>query len=371
MDYTTPVSQETQSVIFDGLGTYFVVNLAGVVSETGLWGIYLVLFSWAVKLQLKQTKMKNKSNILILVVTWILFLSSTALWAMNVSQLTLATQGFFFRYPELGLLDRWLSLNDDIRGFGLPMEALFLVNMIVGDSVVIWRAWVLCQNNRLHKLVYIPIVMLLASFVFTVIALNCLASNGYGDQSPIPQGSKTCRWSQPIAWGISLLTNAVSTTLIAIRAWQHRQFLRRNFGGRKTRSEKILLILVESGFIYCLFWLTQLNLFFDRDRGRNFVTFLSVFLNAVGDQISGVYPTCIIILVNMQRSMSEFDSTVQMSTLPSPSNSDPSSRRRPVGVLSTIEFTPGASEVSGFETEFVGGGRSLVGKGPKGVHKEV
>jgi len=48
---------------------------------------------------------------------------------MNVSQLTIATKGFFLTYPTLGLLDRWLTLNDDIQGFGLPMEALFLINV--------------------------------------------------------------------------------------------------------------------------------------------------------------------------------------------------------------------------------------------------
>ncbi|KAG7097994.1 hypothetical protein E1B28_005302 [Marasmius oreades] len=352
MDHSTPVSAETQSFIFDPLGTYFVVNLAGVISETGLWGVYLVLFSWAMKLQLTRSKLRNRANILIIVVTLVLFLSSTALWAMNVSQFAMAMQGFFFKYPDLGLLDRWLAFNADIVGFGLPMEALFLINMLVGDSVVIWRAWVLCQNTRLQKFVYIPIVMLLASFVFSVIALNCLSSNGYGDHSSIPAGSKACRWGEPIAWGISLATNAVSTSFIAVRAWQHRQFMKLDFAARRSRSQKVLIILVESGFVYCLFWLTQLNLFFDRENERNFVNFLGVFLNAIGDQVSGVYPTCIIILVNMHCSISESDPSIQMSSLPPSSNSDGSrgaGRKPSPGVLSTIEFNPGISEVgSGF-----------------------
>ncbi|KAG7097992.1 hypothetical protein E1B28_005300 [Marasmius oreades] len=369
MDYSTPVSAETQSYIFDPLGTYFVVNLAGVVSETGLWGIYLVLFSWAMKLQLTRSKLRNRANILIIVVTLALFLSSTALWAMNVSQLTMAIRGFFFKYPDLGLLDRWLAFNDDIRGFGLPMEALFLINMLVGDSVVIWRAWVLCQNTRLQKFVYVPIVMLLACVVFTAIGLDCLSSNGYHEQSTIPAGSKACRWGQPIAWGISLATNAVSTSFIAIRAWQHRQLMKLNFGARKSRSQKVLIILVESGFIYCLFWMTQLNLFFGREPKRNFVNFLCIFLNAIGDQISGVYPTCIIILVSMHCSMSEPDSSVEMSSLPPSFNSDGSRRaggRKPSpGVLSTIEFNPGISDVgSGFiSTRIADVDRELFKKG--------
>ncbi|KAK1228206.1 hypothetical protein PQX77_008752 [Marasmius sp. AFHP31] len=346
---STPVSPEDQSLVFNGLGTYFVVNLVGVVSETGLWAIYLVLFCWAMRLQTSRKQLRNPSpaKIVLLILTIILFLSSTALWAMNVSQLTIATKGFFLNYPTLGLLERNIELNGDIRVFGLPMEALFLSNMILGDSVVIWRAWVLCQNTRMQRLVYIPIVMLLTGFAFMVIALECLSANGYGNQSAIPVGAKVCQWGEPIAWGISLVTNFVSTCLIAVRAWEHRQFLRKSAALKGTRSEKILIVLTESGFIYCLFWLTQLNLFFDNPMELNFVTFLQVFLNGVGDQISGVYPTIIIILVNKHRSISQFDETIQMSSLSnSRSHTRQSSSARPKssGLLSTIQFTPGASE---------------------------
>ncbi|EEB89589.1 hypothetical protein MPER_12292 [Moniliophthora perniciosa FA553] len=96
------------------------------------------------------------------------------------------------------------------------METLFLSNMIIGDAVVIWRAWALCKATPLQPLVYVPMAMLSISFAFAVISLDCLATNGYGfSQSTIPEGSKVCQWGEPIAWGISLLTNVVSTSLIA------------------------------------------------------------------------------------------------------------------------------------------------------------
>ena len=38
-------------------------------------------------------------------------------------------KGFFLNHPTLGLLDRWLALIDDTKGFGLPGEALFLINV--------------------------------------------------------------------------------------------------------------------------------------------------------------------------------------------------------------------------------------------------
>ncbi|KAJ8096241.1 hypothetical protein PM082_011375 [Marasmius tenuissimus] len=346
MDTSTPVSPDDQALVFDGLGRFFVVSIVGAISETGLWTVYLVLFSSSMRLQISRKRLRSPANVLLLLLTVALFSTSTALWAMNVSQLTIATKGFFLNYPTRGLLDRWLALIDDIEPFGTPMEALFLTNMVLGDSVVIWRAWVLCRDTRLRRLVYIPMMMLLIGFTFMVIALECLSNNGYHDggdtgQSSMAVGSEVCQRGEPIAWGISLATNFVSTCLIAVRAWEHRQFLRKSAVVRGTLVEKILIILTESGFIYCLFWLTQLSLFFQKSTDLRFVSFLQVFLAALGDQISGLYPTLIIIFVDKQKSISQFDSKARMSSVSGARNDVTMS----TGVLSTIEFTPTAAEV--------------------------
>ncbi|KAJ8076989.1 hypothetical protein PM082_001412 [Marasmius tenuissimus] len=66
-----------------------------------------------------------------------------------------------------------------------------------------------------------------------------------------------------------------------------------------------MLIFVESGFVYSFFWLSQLDLFFDFEMKSDFLTYLHAFLNSIGDQISGIYPTAIIILVHIQRSISD------------------------------------------------------------------
>ncbi|KAF8916124.1 hypothetical protein CPB85DRAFT_1216948 [Mucidula mucida] len=239
-------------------------------------------------------------------------------------------------HADLGLLDRIYVANDHIEPYGLPMETLFLLNMIIGDAVVIWRAWVLWKDSHLRKLVFIPMVMLLTSFIFSIIALTCLGTQSFGSKSTIPGGSMTCQWGEPIAWAISLLTNITSTTLIAVKAWCHRQFLKSGLGRLhiRSRSEKVLLLLVESGFIYCFFWLSQLILFFDISIDSN-VGYLYMVLSTMGDQISGVYPTAIIVLVNMQRSMAD-DSKASMH-IDSGSNRTPRSQE-----LSTMQFNASA-----------------------------
>ncbi|KAK7018096.1 hypothetical protein VNI00_018376 [Paramarasmius palmivorus] len=354
---SAPLSSYDQT-LFEGLGWYFSMNTIGAVCETGFWSIYLVLFCFALKIQIARG-FRTIPSIVILFVTVILFASSTALWAMNVSQLLMAIRALFMKYPTLSVYDRFVQMNAEIVGFGLPMETLFLSNMIIGDAVVIWRAWALCKNTRLYSLVYIPIVMLCMSFAFAIIALDCLATNGYNSgHSTIPEGSKVCQWGEPIAWGISLLTNVTSTSLIAVRAWQYRRFLREGTSGLNSKSERILVILVESGFIYCLFWvwsvspheihftddnpskLSQLILFF-KFQDFSFGTYLYTFLSTMGDQISGIYPTIIIVLVYVQRSISDSATVKNLTNV-----HDADTNIRGTHQLSTLRFTPGQTDTN-------------------------
>ncbi|KAJ6580509.1 hypothetical protein DFH09DRAFT_912467 [Mycena vulgaris] len=207
------------------------------------------------------------------------------------------------------LPDRADLANANIAPLQIPMEALFMFNMMVGDSVVIWRAWVLYQ--RALWVMSIPCIMLVMSFIFTVIDITCLTNAGSENQSAIASGGPVCTHAELMSWAFSFITNATCTILIGFRAWQHRRTAKSlKILGDKHRmsTDRILSLLVESGFIYCLFWLTQLILFFDIPRNKP--TFYAYELFAgMGDQISGMYPTLIIVIVNFHRTMWESESS--------------------------------------------------------------
>ncbi|KAJ7574904.1 hypothetical protein C8J56DRAFT_802355 [Mycena floridula] len=209
---------------------------------------------------------------------------------------------FFIDHLDLPLQDR-KDIGNSLLEFSLstPMEALFMFNMVVGDTVVIWRAWVLYTDQL--WLLGIPCLMLTMSLVFAIIDLTCLTGAGITDQSSIASGGAICQHSELISWAFSLVTNASCTVLIGIKAWEHRRSMLLMTGeSRRTVSERVLSLLVESGFIYCLFWLTQLILFFDIDRNSP-VYYLYIILSGMGDQISGMYPTLIVVIVNFQQTI--------------------------------------------------------------------
>jgi len=149
--------------------------------------------------------------------------------------------------------------------------------------------------------------MLLMSFIFSVVDLTCLTGAGWSNQSAIASGGAVCAHAELMSWAFSFVTNATCTILIGYKAWHHRRSIKSlNVVGspRRMSADKMLSILVESGFIYCLFWLSQLILFFDIDRRKPMIYVYEVF-SSMGDQISGMYPTLIIVIVNVHQTIWE------------------------------------------------------------------
>ena len=79
-----------------------------------------------------------------------------------------------------------------------------------------------------------------------------------------------------VVWSLTIVTNILATLLVAWKAWsvkslvlnvtiaekwsrQHRRVIKKNLGKetRRTRVEKILALLIESGFLYCIIWVSD------------------------------------------------------------------------------------------------------------------
>ncbi|KAJ7703951.1 hypothetical protein B0H17DRAFT_1003217 [Mycena rosella] len=263
-----------------------------------------------------------------------LYATSLTLWALNVTFWFKNAHAFFMDYPSMPLPDRKAQANLNVMMLGTPMEALFMFNMVVGDSVVIWRAWVLYQ--RTLWVVSIPCLALLMSFIFTVVDITCLTGAGWGNQSAIAGGGPVCAHAELTSWAFSFVTNATCTILIGFKAWRHRRTMKSLNtleNNRRMSTHKLLSVLVESGFIYCLFWLTQLILFIDVSRDKPIIYVYQLFAG-MGDQISGMYPTLIIVIVNFHQTIWEPDSSLP-----------------PPGAVSSVQWSSG-SKRSGPATTF-------------------
>ncbi|KAF9031823.1 hypothetical protein BDZ89DRAFT_1131657 [Hymenopellis radicata] len=99
-----------------------------------------------------------------------------------------------------------------------------------------------------------------------------------------------------------LLTNFSTTVLCAYKVWQYRRFIKMTYGQarrKKTLVESILVIVVESGAIYCIFWLLLLLGDFGKTWDSDYA--LELFM----PHFSGIYVALIILVVALSKTSSE------------------------------------------------------------------
>ncbi|KAJ6473263.1 hypothetical protein C8R45DRAFT_874524, partial [Mycena sanguinolenta] len=107
-----------------------------------------------------------------------------------------------------------------------------------------------------------------------------------------------------ICWGFSVATNVACTILIWLKSWRHRKLLRSlNLPSEPYRmsTEKALTLLVESGFIYSIVWI-QIVVYLHLSRDSPWI-YLSNIVATLANQIGGLYPTLVIVIVNFRASM--------------------------------------------------------------------
>ncbi|KAL5504111.1 hypothetical protein ACEPAH_8184 [Sanghuangporus vaninii] len=177
-------------------------------------------------------------------------------------------------------------------------NALILINYALTDSVVVWRAWVLCKDGS-KAILTIPMFFLICtsmSMFATIDVRVTMAVSGRNlNQIDISQMTNMV---------LSLLANVFATSISAYRAWQHRQSIRETLSEERdtsTKVEKILSLLVESGLMYCVSGIMVLIASVIR---LPFGT-LGDFYTPVHVQVAGIYPTVVLVLVSQQRSLKE------------------------------------------------------------------
>ncbi|KAI0252408.1 hypothetical protein BJV78DRAFT_1360933 [Lactifluus subvellereus] len=233
---------------------------------------------------------------------------------------------------------RWLGVDKIII---TPSEAVVMiyvpiVNYILSDCIVLWRAWVLW--NRRFILFIPPLIFILCTLVISV-ASAAFAYEGFKTKSVRKTDiSYTLRW---YVWGLTISTNVWATFLIFIRAWEHRRFLRSQFGKENatSKAESVLAFLVESGALYLCIWLTFITVAVVASPAT-----LLFRISIV--QLVGIYPTAVFVVVTMRMSAADILSRPGCDTRHHPSAMifAPSS---PTAQPSILAMTAGSSSDSG------------------------
>lgn len=263
-----------------------------------LFGIYVVLISFSTVILIRKG-LDFRANKVLLGVTFVMFLTSTG---YGVALFV----GYVQQVLGLSFVQQGGAQGDEIyaaigSSFSLDIALFYLsfFNYVSGDAIIVWRAWALWPDNR--KVVMLPIGLLIGSIASSLVC-GGLEIRAFHTQSL--RIEKIGGNAQLASWALSLATSVVATLLIAYKAWIHRKFIQSNMssgGIRRSKAGKIMSLLAESGVVYCLVWITlmftsYINLPNDDGLAGNLFLPLSV-------QITGIYPTIIIVLVSLEKTI--------------------------------------------------------------------
>ncbi|KAL1685897.1 hypothetical protein GGG16DRAFT_97417 [Schizophyllum commune] len=161
-------------------------------------------------------------------------------------------------------------------------------NYLVSDAIVIWRAWVLWPDNLFVKIILLSgmcgsIAGIVLEYVWS---LHTVESTIKSLALTIPE----------------VYINLSATILVGIQAWSYQRNIKPSFSPwtRMTQVQKVLLLLVESGFLYVLIWAFFLIIIL-----LELPSFPYFIIGSIYHDIAGIYPTFIILVVGLQRSATE------------------------------------------------------------------
>ncbi|KAA1469676.1 hypothetical protein DENSPDRAFT_879114 [Dentipellis sp. KUC8613] len=244
------------------------------------YGIYTIIIVISTYFLLTKC-VRSRENLLMMSATIVMYTVASVHWAVNVAFLYISFKSIYGPLPHSTIV----SL-DHMKAFRIYVS---VVVYVFGDAIVSWRAWVLWRRQ---KWILIPPAVLST----IVIAMACVSGGAYGLNNDRPL---LVMATGIIAFGGSLLTNIWATSLIAIKAWQYRQNIHIHLkeGTAMLRAERIFSLLVESGSLYCcLLIVFILGQFGPLPAMASYIMAICVI------QISGIYPTIILVLVCLQKS---------------------------------------------------------------------
>ncbi|KAL1663803.1 hypothetical protein GGF50DRAFT_127735 [Schizophyllum commune] len=222
----------------------------------------------------------------------ILFISSTT---------GIVTDILFYVYNTPVIMDRDPAASEaTFLALVILTQICTRYNVLVSDAIVVWRAWILSRDSRLAKA---ALSLCMIGSVAGVIT-ECV---WWARDRTVTNGVVT----RTLIMDIPLLsTNVVATVLVGMRVWTYRRDIKVHIGPwkSKTRVERALILLLESGFVYCIIWIASMAIDITMGTG-NLYAYRAIGISY--HSIAGIYPTLIALVVALQRSAA---SSVLLST---------------------------------------------------------
>ncbi|KZV70613.1 hypothetical protein PENSPDRAFT_685327 [Peniophora sp. CONT] len=318
---STPNSTLSASDIetLSSIGHDTVENIVALVVEAILYTIYFVLVIIAGRILLN-SKSRTRISSAIFAVVLIMLMLDTAMCIIDVNNAIREITLTLYPTSSDSLADRYSNLV-----LPWPVEnALYAFMSNLGDVIIIWRTWAFYRDPRERWVLIVPLSLLVGSFTTSGLIAYCVAKLVADPEVGDFVNPPFCVNMQIASYSMALATTAVATAMICWKTWIYRRTIGTSIrlNNRKTRVEKIMVIMIESGVLYFLFFLSAViddaGDIPDLEESTPNLQFASTVWTYMTSHILGIYPVIVVILVHSQRSYIESVTTsATAGTLPS------------------------------------------------------
>ncbi|KAL1669032.1 hypothetical protein GGF50DRAFT_45356 [Schizophyllum commune] len=207
-----------------------------------------------------------------------LFLSST------IS--TVAATLFFYIQLSVPPDDNEYSLVISLYRLNILQGVFRVLNYVLSDAVLVWRAWCLWPDSRLVK--GLLLFLMGGTIIGSVAELTWLYCPGPALVGTLETTSQLLTVLVPL-----LTTNVVATLLIGTKVLYYCQQIKGRLGlfTQKTQGEMVLVLLLESGVAYILFWIVEFVL---STVAVDSEFSAALIYGSVSYHIAGIYPTLVL-----------------------------------------------------------------------------
>ncbi|KAG6914411.1 hypothetical protein DXG01_000524 [Tephrocybe rancida] len=215
---------------------------------------------------------------------------------------------------------------------------------LISDGVVVWRAWALYYDRP--WVMFGPCMLLLATIGVNM-SVSALQSQPTFSLHVDMIALATRLFDASLA--MSLATNVITTLLALYKLWDHRRFFNRIGLRSQSRAEKIMVALIESGFVYCGVQIVYMILQSYHGKVLSPVDVATTVTFSFYISFTASYPSIVVVFVSQKRSMA--DTFGFSSASPPNTKSVRIDEERPatVGHLSFAHTTRSISEESGWD----------------------
>ncbi|KAI0643444.1 hypothetical protein C8Q79DRAFT_1012723 [Trametes meyenii] len=282
-------------------------SFVAVTVKTFIIGLYSVLIYMTGRLLLH--KHRSKMSYWTASAVLIMFAMVLALWIIDIHNVIAEVQLTLLSNSTDSPAAIYAAAKHKLTHLAYAEDILYAFLTNVGDSIIIWRVYAFWSTSQGKWVLILPLACLLGSLTTSVLVTYCATGVGANIEQGAFRDPPFCRNVQTASYAMTLVTTAVATALIAYKTWEYRRLHKEAFGKytQQTRSQKVMLLLIESGILYFLFFLVQVILTVKpvhasvaKHPNVGFGLTIWDFNTSV---IVGMYPTLIVILAHSKHSI--------------------------------------------------------------------